>query len=437
MLDRYELAHAAEQRFESLSGGQQARFQILLLELSGATLLLLDEPTDNLDVESAEALEDGLEAFEGTVLAVTHDRWFARGLRPLPGLRRRRLGLRVRRAGLGRAARRAGSLSAVRLLPAAGRTPARSLGDRRPDRRPVLFLPGCPDSRWAPGRRPTRPGGPSSWRDRGTARPVGIVGGSLTAPRIASRRTAGGYGGARTALPQRPRSRAPGPLRPVRPRSGRSRVDSSAEQRGAGRVVARTVDRRGSQCRRVAAGLAVTRARRPTTVGRSPRDAQPSSSPCTQDVVACARSATCVLAPRRLVDLAATSSPALPGHGPPIGGRTPRSGAALHRRGAGPCRCRRPGGRGPSAASQLVHDHLPPKTVSAAGPRPGPGRSASQPRSARRRRRTPRSCRRRGRPRRDRRPRRVPSISGGQGRSSGRHQLRRASTPVSDPRQTA
>ncbi|HET7385703.1 MAG TPA: ATP-binding cassette domain-containing protein [Nocardioidaceae bacterium] len=78
-LDRYELAYAAEQRFESLSGGQQARFQILLLELSGATLLLLDEPTDNLDVESAEALEEGLAAFEGTVLAVTHDRWFARG----------------------------------------------------------------------------------------------------------------------------------------------------------------------------------------------------------------------------------------------------------------------------------------------------------------------------------------------------------------------
>ena len=78
-LDRYELAHASEQRFESLSGGQQARLQILLLELSGATMLLLDEPTDNLDVESAEALEDGLDGFEGTVLAVTHDRWFARG----------------------------------------------------------------------------------------------------------------------------------------------------------------------------------------------------------------------------------------------------------------------------------------------------------------------------------------------------------------------
>jgi ATPase subunit of ABC transporter with duplicated ATPase domains len=77
-LDRYELAASADQRFESLSGGQQARFQILLLELSGATLLLLDEPTDNLDVESAEALEEGLSRFEGTVLAVTHDRWFAR-----------------------------------------------------------------------------------------------------------------------------------------------------------------------------------------------------------------------------------------------------------------------------------------------------------------------------------------------------------------------
>jgi ATPase subunit of ABC transporter with duplicated ATPase domains len=77
-LDRYGLADASEQKFESLSGGQQARFQILLLELSGATLLLLDEPTDNLDLESAEALERALDAFEGTVLAVTHDRWFSR-----------------------------------------------------------------------------------------------------------------------------------------------------------------------------------------------------------------------------------------------------------------------------------------------------------------------------------------------------------------------
>ena len=77
-LRRYELDRQGDQPFDRLSGGQQARFQILLLELEGATALLLDEPTDNLDLESAEALQEGLEAYEGTVLAVTHDRWFAR-----------------------------------------------------------------------------------------------------------------------------------------------------------------------------------------------------------------------------------------------------------------------------------------------------------------------------------------------------------------------
>ncbi|WP_209616248.1 ABC-F family ATP-binding cassette domain-containing protein [Saccharothrix coeruleofusca] len=77
-LRRYGLDQRGDQRFESLSGGQQARFQVLLLELSGATLLLLDEPTDNLDLTSAEALQRALEEFTGTVVAVTHDRWFAR-----------------------------------------------------------------------------------------------------------------------------------------------------------------------------------------------------------------------------------------------------------------------------------------------------------------------------------------------------------------------
>jgi ATPase subunit of ABC transporter with duplicated ATPase domains len=77
-LRRYELNFSAEQTWETLSGGQQARFQILLLEVDGANLLLLDEPTDNLDVASAEALEAGLDMFEGTVVCVTHDRWFLR-----------------------------------------------------------------------------------------------------------------------------------------------------------------------------------------------------------------------------------------------------------------------------------------------------------------------------------------------------------------------
>jgi ATPase subunit of ABC transporter with duplicated ATPase domains len=78
-LRRYELHASADQVFDTLSGGQQARLQVLLLELSGCTMLLLDEPTDNLDLDSAEALEEGLRAFDGTVVAVTHDRWFARG----------------------------------------------------------------------------------------------------------------------------------------------------------------------------------------------------------------------------------------------------------------------------------------------------------------------------------------------------------------------
>lgn len=75
-LGRYGLAECAKRPVETLSGGQQARLQVLSLELAGVNLLLLDEPTDNLDLGSAEALEAGLAAFVGTVVAVTHDRWF-------------------------------------------------------------------------------------------------------------------------------------------------------------------------------------------------------------------------------------------------------------------------------------------------------------------------------------------------------------------------
>src|SRR3712207_4836332 len=77
-LRRYGLAEAGGQPVPAMSGGQEARVQILLLELSGSTLRRLGEPTDTLDVPSAEALEDALAAFDGPVLAVTHDRCFAR-----------------------------------------------------------------------------------------------------------------------------------------------------------------------------------------------------------------------------------------------------------------------------------------------------------------------------------------------------------------------
>jgi ATPase subunit of ABC transporter with duplicated ATPase domains len=77
-LARYRLAEAARRPFEVLSGGEQARLEILVLELEGANLLLLDEPTDNLDADSCEALEAALDGFTGTVVAVSHDRAFLR-----------------------------------------------------------------------------------------------------------------------------------------------------------------------------------------------------------------------------------------------------------------------------------------------------------------------------------------------------------------------
>lgn len=74
ILARYGLQGRSRNPYDTLSGGQKARLEILYLELEGHNLLLLDEPTDNLDIDSSEALEQALDGFEGTCISVSHDR---------------------------------------------------------------------------------------------------------------------------------------------------------------------------------------------------------------------------------------------------------------------------------------------------------------------------------------------------------------------------
>ena len=77
MLVRYLFTYQqATQKIGDLSGGERSRLQLALLVLSGANFLLLDEPTNNLDIASAEVLEDRLADFVGSVLVISHDRYF-------------------------------------------------------------------------------------------------------------------------------------------------------------------------------------------------------------------------------------------------------------------------------------------------------------------------------------------------------------------------
>ncbi len=71
---------AVLRRAGSLSGGEMARVALAMMMLSGANFLIFDEPTNHLDVESIEALEDAIEAYDGTVLLVSHDRALLRAL---------------------------------------------------------------------------------------------------------------------------------------------------------------------------------------------------------------------------------------------------------------------------------------------------------------------------------------------------------------------
>jgi ATPase subunit of ABC transporter with duplicated ATPase domains len=77
-LGRYGLADRIRHHISELSGGQKARVQMLLLERDDPNVLLLDEPTDNLDLESIQVIEEVLSDLDATQVAITHDGWFTR-----------------------------------------------------------------------------------------------------------------------------------------------------------------------------------------------------------------------------------------------------------------------------------------------------------------------------------------------------------------------
>ena len=76
LLDEFGLAHVRKSPGNVLSGGERNRLNLALTLKIGGNVILLDEPTNDLDVETLQALEQGILSFSGCVVVISHDRWF-------------------------------------------------------------------------------------------------------------------------------------------------------------------------------------------------------------------------------------------------------------------------------------------------------------------------------------------------------------------------
>jgi hypothetical protein len=182
LADRFGFTGNAQwTRVGDLSGGERRRLQILRLLMGEPNVILLDEPTNDLDIDTLNALEDLLDGWPGTLIVVSHDRYFLErvttvtaslmgdgSVAALPGgveeyLRKRKRAAPVDSVST-QAAKKSGSgATAARRARSSARSSARSAGS-------TSARPSCTPS--SPRRRPTSPPSPRSTRSCGRCRPT-------------------------------------------------------------------------------------------------------------------------------------------------------------------------------------------------------------------------------------------------------------------------